>query len=120
MFKRTTNEFSFRLRPSSIDGVGVFAVHGIAKGVKLLIKPDGYRSRQLRKKDVPKAFRGFLVPDEDGVHYRSPNAFNHMWFCWFLNHSATPNAQGDENDNFNYYTTRPIQAGEEITIDYHR
>jgi len=113
-----TNEFSFRLKPSAIEGVGVFAVHNIVKGTKLMLKPDGYKSRKLKKKDIPQEFSGYCVKDEDGVHERCPNAFNHMWLCWFLNHSDKPNAEGDDNDNFMYYALRDIKAGEEITIDY--
>lgn len=118
MYQTLTNEFSFRLKPSHIEGVGVFAAHNIAKGTKLLVKPDGYQSRKLKKEDVPQEFLGYCVEDEDSSHLRCPNEFNHLWLCWFLNHSDQPNAQGDEADNFMYYSLRDIKAGEEITINY--
>ena len=118
MYKTFTNEFSFRLKPSLIEGIGVFAIHGIAKGTKLMLKPENYRSRRMKEKDIPKELLRYCVKDEDEIHRRCPNQFNHMWLCWFLNHSNKPNAKGDENNNFTYYALRNIKAGEEITIDY--
>ena len=45
-----------------------------------------------------------------------PKDFGCMEIGWYLNHSKTPNAYHD--DDYNYYASNDIKAGEEITIDY--
>jgi len=116
MYKTSTNEFSFKLKPSTIEGVGVFAVHNIAKGTKLMLKPDGYKSRKIKEKDIPKDLLAYCVRDKYGIHRRCPDEFNHMWLCWFINHSGEPNAK--EDVDLMFCALRDIKAGEEITIDY--
>jgi len=117
-YKKITNEFSFILKPSPIDGVGVFALHAIAKGTKLSLKPNTYKTRKLKENGIPKELLKYCIV-KHGSYRMCPTRFNCMWFCWYLNHSNTPTAQGDTTDsNFTVYALRNINAGEEITIDY--
>ena len=111
---KKTDEFSFQLKPSTIEGVGVFAVHDIAPDAWLAIKPPQKIGRTLRKEEIPAQLLGYCILQGDGT-YNCPPEFNHMHLVWYLNHSHTPNAElRDDGD----YSTRTIQGGEEILIDY--
>ena len=109
-----TNEFSFILKPSE-HGVGVFAVHGIAKGTELrLFAGKGKEGDKIWKKgEVPKLFQDYCIEKED--HLVGPQDFGCMPLGWYLNHSKNPNAmlKGDH-----FYALRDIQEGEEILVDY--
>ena len=111
-----TDEFSFLLAASSIEGagIGVHAAHPIDAGVHLALLPEGFVSRRLAEDAIPEQFRIYCVA-ESGDVWRCPPAFNAMEIGWYLNHSATPNA---ERYAHGYRSTRPIAEGEEITMDY--
>lgn len=118
--KKYTDEFSFVLKPSTIEkaGVGVFAIHGIKTGTKLTLNKDGGESRILDANAIPAELSHLSIALPDGKR-KSPKEFNHLWMVWYLNHSDSPNAQLNESEN-NYYSTRDIQPGEEILIDYNK
>ena len=113
----STNEFSFVLKPAE-HGIGVFAVHDIKAGAYLRLFGDETeltdRSVVRSKKDVPKFFHQFCMDREDDLI--APADFGCMPVGWHLNHSKNPNAQRD--DDYDYYSSRDIKTGEEITIDY--
>lgn len=111
-----TNEFSFILKPAQ-HGVGVFAVHDIKAGTYLRLcggESDIDASIVRKTKDVPKAFIQYCL--HRGETQMCPRDFGRMEIGWYLNHSKTPNAHHD--DDYNYYASSDIKAGEEITIDY--
>ena len=111
-----TTEFSFVLKPSEY-GVGIFAVHDIKTGtyLRLFREKDEPRTAIVRKKeDVPEFFQQWCV--DRGNTLMCPRDFGHMEIGWYLNHSKTPNAHRD--DNYNYYASRDISKGKEVTIDY--
>jgi uncharacterized protein len=115
-----TDEFSFILRPSPNDGVGVFCTHGIRKGSRLRLFPGPEQrciSDENPEKDtLQKRFcHWYGIKDKDGCHV--PHDFGCMEIGWYLNHSGAPNAHHDEH--YDYFASRDITAGEEITIDYH-
>ncbi len=114
---KTTNEFSFILKPTK-RGVGVFAVYNISGGAFLRLfgkeTPTSKRhSRMVPKKDIPKSFQEYCV--DRGKNMLCPEDFGAMPLGWYLNHSLTPNVV---HQNYNFYATKNITAGEEITIDY--
>jgi hypothetical protein len=113
-----TDEFSFILRVSTIAhaGVGVFALHDIAKGVWLEVFPRGYVSRKFKSGELPEALRNYCTAKPNDV-YACPQAFNRMYIGWYMNHSPTPNALWDDDLN-GYISARDISAGEELLIDY--
>ena len=108
-FKEKTTEYSFMLKPSQIEGVGVFAVHGIAKGTSLCI----FRDAGARVRTVPADFKKYCLNLKNGL--LAPSDFGQMAVGWYLNHSFTPNAYQDQ---YQYFAARDIEAGEEITINY--
>ena len=123
MAKKITNEFSFVIKPAKY-GVGVFAAHDISKGahLRLFIDEEGesYKSRELPKKDIPKAFRDYCI--DRGKKMICPFDFGAVPIGWYLNHSTHPNAAPGKNPNphrrYRYYALRNIKTGEEITINY--
>lgn len=116
--KNTTDEFSFVLKPSNIPdaGVGIFAVHDIAKGTKLALMPDGGERRKIQRKKVPEELQHFCIATEDDSLY-GPSQFNHLWIVWYINHSDEPNVWMDPEKRI-YYAKRDIKSGEEICTDY--
>jgi len=118
-----TNEFSFTLAPSKIEGVGIFATHNIKKGGRLLIFPEKEKIRffsHSQRASLDKLRRKFIdrYCPEDKKGYYCPMSFNSMSTGWFLNHSEKPNAFCDEK--YNYFAKQNIKKGEEITIDYRK
>jgi hypothetical protein len=51
------------------------------------------------------------------THYGCPVSFNRLTPAWFLNESKEPNARCCD-ENYDFYATRDIPAGQEITVDY--
>lgn len=112
-----TTEFSFLLKPSQ-HGVGVFAVHDIAKGTYLRLFGDEEqleeRSQVRKIEDIPEVFRSFCMYRADRTLI-VPKDFGCMPVGWYLNHAKEANAF---HRDFQWYAARDIQAGEEILIDY--
>lgn len=104
-----------RVAPSSIHGVGVFAMRDIKRGEKL------YTDAVPHAFDVPYKMFKKLRPDvAETILGRWPQIVNGSHFFWpdtqmaaFLNHSDNPNYDA-KNDK----TLKKIRAGEEITEDY--
>ena len=115
--KDQTNEFSFALKPAA-HGIGVFAAHDIQKDTHLKMFGDEEyletRSLARDRKDVPEYFRQYCI--DWGDKLICPKNFSCMPVGWYLNHSKTPNTVRDKN--YNWYASRDIKSGEEITIDY--
>ncbi|HEX5430176.1 MAG TPA: SET domain-containing protein [Patescibacteria group bacterium] len=112
-----TNEFSFLLKPAKY-GIGVFAVHDIAKGTQLRMfeNEEGLSAESLArdKASVPDQFRGYCL--DWGDKLICPPDFSQMSIGWYLNHSQNPNAV--RNADYKWFALQDIKAGEEITIDY--
>ncbi|QQR49716.1 SET domain-containing protein [bacterium] len=110
------SEFSFILKPSSLGGVGVFAMHDIPAGTPLF-RTD-HRSRTFKTKDLDPEFIKYcvLVNDEE---CRGPERFDRLEISWYLNHSHMPNiAKYDKPTDRGCYALKDIKAGDEILIDY--
>ena len=113
------------LKPSPIEGIGVFAIRDIPKGCRnMFSKPDDEEDWiKVSKKEIenlPVAVQ--LVVENyclyDEVHYFVPaGGFKKLDLSLFLNHAEIPNLISvNEGDYFE--ATRDISAGEELLIDY--
>ena len=115
-----------RIGPSQVyhGGVGVLAIREIAKDQSIFFgDTDSIRW-------VPRAAVGELdlgikqLYDDFCIHklkngerfYGCPKNFNLMTIAWYLNHSEEPNVRCDSN--YNFYASRDISIGEELTADY--
>src|SRR5579862_1884186 len=109
-----------RLRPSRIHGVGVFAIRNIPKGT-YIFGGDNSEMRWVKTsvtnhldEEVKNLYRDFCV-SRNGK-YGCPTNFNLLTPAWYLNQSKKPNVAADKN--YDFYSTRRIKKGEELTVDY--
>lgn len=109
-----------RIAPSSIHGVGVFAIMDIRKGERCYCVPVKELNRWY---SVPWGSLNKLFPEVrelimaqwpsivNGSHFLSPNYT--AWPILFMNHSSTPNYS-----NLTDLALEDIEAGQELTEDY--
>jgi SET domain-containing protein len=113
------------LKPSPIEGIGVFAITPIPRGCRQMFsKPDAadeWISLSVKEVDALPAAAAFLVHNYclyDSENYFVPaNGFKKMDLALFLNHSDTPNIVSI-NDGDYFEAIRDINEGEELLIDY--
>jgi len=105
-----------RLAPSSIHGIGVFAIRDIPKGQKITDYYGGWFplfSVTEEEFDKIEPEIQILIRQQtifsDEIKFDSPNS--HVILEAFMNHSTTPNSDG-------IITLRDIKKGEELTKDY--
>jgi SET domain-containing protein len=117
-----------RIASSKIEGVGVFAIRKIQKGIRPLITfadvdvipiPEKEISRNKKiPPPVKKMVRDFYAI-RDGMIYFSAHGFNEIDISYFLNHSDRPNLDVEEiNEETVFTANQAIKAGEELTVDY--
>lgn len=115
-----------RLRPSPLHGIGVFAVRDIPAGV------DPFQERKLGLSlikvpieavmldaSIPEPVKGLvadLCSDRDGMINIPRCGLNGVMVLYYMNRSNDPNMEVDEN--YFFRSSRLIEAGEELTIDY--
>jgi SET domain-containing protein len=112
-----------RLKPSSIHGIGVFAIRDIPSGCrKMFSKPkkDWVRLSKSKIKGLPVCssdlIKNYCLSDDS--NYFVPNyGFKIIDLVNFLNHSDFPNIKSVNNGDF-FETIRNISAGEELLVNY--
>lgn len=111
------------LRPSPIEGVGVFAIIDIVKGQQGIFSSDKSEWIPVTREEVENlpAHSRFLVENYclyDDDHYFVPEyGFKMADLVIFLNHSDQPNI-ASVNDGEDFIALRDISAGEELLINY--
>ena len=113
------------IKPSPIEGIGVFALQDIPKGCRSMFSRANEQEQWI---PVPKAeveklpehakalVANYCLYDDD--HYFIPDyGFKKMDLVNFLNHSDTPNIISINEGEF-FEAIRDIQKGEELVIDY--
>ncbi|MBA4057024.1 MAG: hypothetical protein C0490_20080 [Marivirga sp.] len=113
------------LKPSPLEGVGVFAVRDILKGCRnMFSKPDpNEKWITVSKKEVeslpPHAkfiVENYCLFDKDN-YFVPDQGFKKMDVSLFINHSDTPNIRSiDDGDYFE--AIRDIKEGEELLLNY--
>jgi hypothetical protein len=109
------------LRPSPIQGVGVFTTEPIGEGDHVrLWQADDWRFVSFedaeRDPELFAARETYCVTHERG--YCCPLDFHRMSIGWYMNHSDQPNVRHRADENYEYYASRNIDADEEILCDY--
>ena len=112
---------NYIIRPSKIEGVGVFTTSKIKEGEIIQIFDYSEKDTILiseakanKNKELYEMCERYGVLTKKG--YWAPEQFNRMYIGWYLNHSTTPNC-GDSGTTI-YRALRDIQPDEELTIDY--
>ncbi len=112
-----TDKFSFILRPSTIPdaGIGVFALHDIAKDTYMeLFLPD-FEEEIVDPKYIPEELQMYCL-DKEGGKLQCPKYFNRMDIGNYLNHGKLANLRWEEGTG--YFATRDINKGEELFANY--
>jgi SET domain-containing protein len=118
---KLTNHTWVMIRPSRIEGIGVFAIRDIPKGTKGMFSRGLGKWIPIPRKEVLPGHARALVEnyclyDEDN-YFIADYGFKIMDLVNFLNHSDTPNIISlQEGEDFE--AVRDIASGEELLIDY--
>ena len=122
LLKHLSQEVYCHLAASSVNGVGVFALRAIPKGVeplRSLVQEDEIRFTKEEIKSLPKAVRDeiskFCLIEDQEVHISSLG-MNTARMAIYLNHSKTPNVKYQKNGQL--ITLRASKKGEELLMDY--
>lgn len=118
-----------RLQPSSVQGIGVFAIRAIPAGTKLFqgCKPTPwlYLSRDALAADVriPEPVKQFihdLFFEEGGAIQVPAHSMNDVNISYFMNHAVSANVTTVEKTagELQFVAARDIAAGEECLLNY--
>lgn len=111
------------LKPSPVQGIGVFAIAPIRRGQNNIFSEDKSEWIPLTKQEVEALpphsralIENYCLYDSD--HYYVPEyGFTMVDLVIFLNHADEPNIRS-VNDGESFEALRDIEAGEELFIDY--
>jgi len=113
------------LRPSSVAGIGVFAIRDIAKGCRAMFSMPhlddqwikvSKREFELLPQHTQHLIENYCLYDED--HYFVPDhGFKKIDLSLFLNHSDSPNIISIQEGEY-FEAIRDIKTGEELFINY--
>ena len=115
-------ETRFILKPSVIEGVGVFTKSHLPKGLvlEILEGSDDKHTRFVSVEEAKKDVGLFEMCERYGVltknGYWCPADFCHIHIGWYINHSTNPNV--GTIDRIVYKTLKEILPGEELVMDY--
>ena len=113
------------IKPSSIDGIGVFALRDIAKGCRSMFSKANEQEQWIpvTKTEVENlpAHAKVLIENyclyDEGNYFVPDYGFKKMDLVNFLNHADIPNIISI-NDGELFEAIRDIKTGEELFIDY--
>ena len=119
------NNTNVVLRPSSVAGVGVFALRDIPKGCRdMFSKPhpnDNWIKIPLTEVENLPEHAKFLIWNYclfDDENYFVPDyGFKKLDLCLFLNHSDNPNVKSIKGGDY-FEAVRDIASGEELFLYY--
>jgi SET domain-containing protein len=125
LFAELTYHSYVALRPSPIEGIGVFALRDIPKGCRdMFSKPstdDKWITVTREEVRALPAHAQWLIGNyclfDENSYFVPAHGFKKIDVSLFLNHSDTPNVISINGGEF-FETLRDIKAGEELVIDY--
>lgn len=121
------NELRYRtwvmLRPSPVEGIGVFAIRDIPAGTRGIFSKDAGEWIPVSRAEVDtlpdhskKLIENYCLYDEDN-YFIANYGFKVMDLVNYLNHSDKPNLRSI-NDGEDFETLTDIAEGEELFLDY--
>lgn len=140
MLKHLKEHVYCRLKPSGVDGIGIFAIRDIPTNTDPFVRFTKEKTerrvdltdKQLKdaqvSEPVQQLVRDFFFADkedaESGTLTYPITDLNQISMDYYVNHSKQPNVELRECENHrnctfdHLYTTRPIKCGEELLLDY--
>jgi SET domain-containing protein len=120
-----SNNTYVMLKPSPVEGIGVFAIRDIPEGCRNMFSQPDVNEQwiSLSKTEVAllPQHAQFIIGNyclyDDDNYFVPGEGFKKIDLSLFLNHSGTPNIISI-NDGDYFEATRDIKAGEELLIDY--
>ena len=113
-----------RIKPSPVEGVGVFAIRDIPKGINPF---QGIQKQKwfeldmgdikIKDKEILKMMDDFFVIEENKKVLIPENTLNGMDISFFVNHSENPNIETTDG-GFTFKTLRKIMKGDELIVSY--
>ncbi|HMD00716.1 MAG TPA: SET domain-containing protein [Ferruginibacter sp.] len=126
LLKELNDDTWVMIRPSPVEGIGVFAIRDIPQGCTTMFsKPDPVHDEWITvpRSDVEQLpqhakalIENYCLYDDDN-YFIAEYGFKKMDLVNFLNHSDTPNIRS-VNEGEYFEALRDILAGEELLIDY--
>ena len=113
--KTNTDHQSFILKPSTVEGVGVFVLHDVDEGTRLELFQEDFQEELRDEKGVPEELHGYCLNHESGK-LLCPKFFNRMDVGNYVNHSKNANMVYAKDKG--YSAKRDIKAGEELLANY--
>lgn len=113
-----------RLKPSGIEGVGVFAIRDISKNTKIFLGQHhepwySFKTSDLKDLDLEilKMIDDFFVIEENQTLTIPAAGLNGIDMSFYLNNSDKPNIKTIDG-GFTFVSKRDIKKGEELTVSY--
>jgi hypothetical protein len=110
------------LKPSEIEGIGVFAIRDISKGTNPFKEKDTkyipIKETKLEKLDVNvrEHVRRLFVHSK-GYYWFPKQGIQTLCITHYLNHSTNPNLITTKDADY-FLAMRNIKKGEELTVNY--
>ena len=111
------------LKPSKVQGIGVFAITDISKGQRNIFSNDKSEWIKISKTEIATlpqhskaVVENFCLYDEEN-YFVPEYGFKMVDLVIFLNHDHDPNV-ASINEGEYFEALRDIKAGEELFIDY--
>jgi SET domain-containing protein len=125
LLKELGSNIYVMIKPSPVDGIGVFAVRDIPKGCRTMFSmaKDEEEYITITKNEVeqlPQHSRNLIETYclfDDDNYFVPAEGFKKMDLVYYLNHSDTPNVMSINDGEF-FEALRDIKTGEELLIDY--
>jgi hypothetical protein len=120
----TFKEIRYELRPSAINGIGLFAIKNflpdelVAEGISATDLENIVKWSEITHIDdnIKTMINNFCIGTPDGFIPPPDLDFNNLTPDWFMNHSCDGNVGFNEDGNF--VAIRSIKNGDELTYDY--
>ena len=123
-------EMFVRLAPSSVHGVGVFALQNLPKNFNpcpmevpvphLAIRSETFASLPREVKSYARHYFEARGNGEERFYALPENGLHCMSAHYYVNHSNKPNLVCSAMHQADFRTLRPIEEGEELLLDYRR
>ena len=125
LLKELSNNTYIMIKPSPIEGIGVFAIRDIPMGCREMFSKAGSHEEWITipKKEIEQlpAHAKQLIETyclyDDENYFVPEYGFKKMDLVNFLNHADTPNIISINDGEF-FEAVRDIKNGEELLIDY--